>query len=179
VFDSISHYVFSCGWLLAPAILWNIALSKRLPPAFQPSVFWNNIPRPLGLAENTLRIAVFALPFFMPLELAATAATPALAVFALGNLLYFSSWLALMANPDSRWSKSALGFAAPSYTPVIWLLGISLLGQKLYWGTFYHWWMHFILCIAFLAAHISHTLLVHRRHVDSLRQGNQEQTIAG
>jgi hypothetical protein len=57
-----------------------------------------------------------------------------------------------------------LGFAAPAYTPLLWLLGIALLGDRLFWETFFRWWMYLALCIAFLAAHITHTLLVYFRN---------------
>lgn len=162
-FAAIQRYVLSCGLLLVPASIWNIALSERLPSPFAPVEFWRDIPAPLALAENSLRVAVFALPFFMPLNLAAPGRMPALFLFVVGSLVYFASWLMLTLFPASAWSTSALGFAAPAYTPFIWLLGIALLGRQLFWGTFYRWWMYLALAVAFLATHISHTALVYAR----------------
>jgi hypothetical protein len=161
---ALAHYALSCGWLLLPAAAWNIALAKHLPPTFQRVEFWRDVPAPLAVAENGLRIAVFAVPFLMPLELAAHSAARALFIFGAGTLLYFASWLALIWLPESRWSRSPWGFAAPAYTPMLWLVGIGLLGDRLFWGTFYRWWMYFALCVAFLAAHVTHTMLVHSRN---------------
>jgi len=160
---TIRHYALSCGWLLVPASIWNIALTAKLPPAFSLSEFWRDIPAPLAFAENGLRLAVFALPFFMPLNLSAPGSKRALLVYAVGTLTYFASWLALILFPASSWSTSALGFLAPAYTPVFWLVGIALLGRHLFWGAFYRWWMYLLLALAFLAAHISHTALVYAR----------------
>lgn len=162
-FAAIQRYALTCGLLLVPASLWNIALTERLPPSFAPAEFWRDIPAALALAENSLRVAVFALPFFMPLKLAAPGRMGALLVFVVGTLVYFASWLMLILFPASAWSTSALGFAAPAYTPFLWLLGIALLGRQLFWGTFYRWWMYFALALAFLVTHISHTALVYAR----------------
>jgi hypothetical protein len=56
-----------------------------------------------------------------------------------------------------------LGFAAPAYTPLLWLLGIALLGRQLFWGKFYRWWMYLALALSFLVTHTSHTALVYAR----------------
>lgn len=161
--EAVRHYGLSCGLLLIPAIIWNIALARYLPPAFAPAEFWRDIPAPLPLTENSLRLAVFVLPFLMPLDLEAPGRKRACAVFAIGTILYFGSWLALILSPASAWSTTALGFTAPAYTPALWLLGIALFGRRLFWGTFYRWWMYALLSISFLAAHVSHTALVFAR----------------
>ncbi|MGB7210690.1 MAG: hypothetical protein WBD27_18685 [Pyrinomonadaceae bacterium] len=162
-FAVVKRYVLSCGLLLIPASVWNIALTENLPQSFAPTEFWRDIPAPLALAENSLRYAVFVLPFLMPLNLGTPGRRHALLVFVAGTLVYFASWLMLILFPASAWSTSALGFAAPAYTPFLWLLGIALLGRELFWGTFYRWWMYLALALAFLVAHISHTALVYVR----------------
>ncbi len=160
----LEHYALSCGLLLLPAAVWNIVLASRLPPAFQPDEFGRDIPAPLAFAESVLRIAVFVLPFLMPLDMAAPGAGRALLIFGAGTLLYFASWLALIWLPESRWSRRPWGFTAPAYTPLLWLFGISLLGDRLFWGTFYRWWMYLVLCVVLLAAHITHTMRVYVRN---------------
>jgi hypothetical protein len=157
---ALAHYALSCGLLLLPAVAWNIVMSKHLPPSFQRVEIWREIPTPLVIVENTLRVGVFVAPFLMPLDLSAPGALPGLLIFGAGTLLYFASWLALIWLPGSRWSRRAWGFAAPAYTPLFWILGIALLGERLFWGAFYRWWMYLALGVAFLAAHITHTMLV-------------------
>jgi hypothetical protein len=160
---TIQRYLSSCGWLLVPAMVWNVALTEHLPPAFSHTEFWRGIPAPLAVAENGLRVVVFALPFFMPLDLAAPTARRALLVYTAGMLVYFASWLALILSPASAWSTSALGFTAPAYTPFVWLLGIALLGRELFRGAFYRWWMYLVLSLAFLTTHVLHAAMVYAR----------------
>ena len=133
-----------------------------MPPSAM-SEFWRDIPTPLVLIENLLRASVFGLPFAMPLEIATKPARRALWVFVLGTLVYFVSWLALMYQPHSAWSSSVLGSLAPVYTPILWLPGLAVLGQRLFWGHFYRWWMYLFLCVGFLAAHITHAAIVYAR----------------
>ena len=162
-FATIKHYALNCGLLLVPASLWNIGLTEQLPPALSSAEFSRDIPAPLAIAENSLRVAVFALPFLMPLSLSTRASKRALVIYVAGTLAYFASWLVLIVFPASSWSTSAMGFIAPAYTPFLWLLGIALLGRRLFWGMFYRRWMYFALVLAFLATHISHTSIVYVR----------------
>jgi hypothetical protein len=66
-------------------------------------------------------------------------------------------------GPDSAWSLSAIGFLAPAWTPLVWLLGLALLMQRLQWPSPYRWWHYLALSIAFLAAHIGHCAIVFSR----------------
>lgn len=157
------HYALSCGLLLIPAIAWNLAFTSKLMPPAAMSEFWRDIPRPLMLIENLLRALVFGLPFAMPLYTSKKSERRALLVFVLGTLVYFASWLALMYWPHSVWSSSILGSLAPAYTPILWLPSLAVLGKRLFWGHFYRWWMYLLVCIGFLAAHITHAAIVYSR----------------
>ncbi len=162
--QSIRKYLVTCGLLLLPVFVWNVALVRFLPPAFAPNEFWRDIPYALGAAENLLRWLVFALPFFMPLKVSSVRERKGLGVFIAGNLVYFASWLALIGAPNSPWSQSAVGFLAPSYTPILWFAGLALLGRQLHWGSFYRWWMYLVLSGLFLVAHVSHSVIVYARN---------------
>lgn len=113
--------------------------------------------------ENSLRLVVSVLPFLMPLELTSRLQRKGLIVYAVGAAFYFISWIALMRAPSSRWATTPFGFFAPACTPLIWLMGLALLGQRLYWGRFYRWWMFLIPAVGFIIAHVSHTALVYAR----------------
>lgn len=143
------------------------ALERRafVPAAerLRPQVFTFNIPRLLSATENVRRIGVLALPFFAPFELTSKAQKVGLAVFGAGLVIYCLSWLPLIAAPASRWSNSAIGFLAPAYTPLVWLLGLALLMRHLHWPSPYRWWFYVVLSIGFLGAHIGHAALVFAR----------------
>lgn len=106
---------------------------------------------------------VLILPFFMPLELASPIQRAGLSVFGAGICLYAASWVAILRAPDSAWAQSPAGFLAPAYTPLVWLVGVSLLGQRLFWGRGYRWWMYLAPVSIFIAAHVGHAALVYWR----------------
>ena len=161
--NKFSRYATSCGLLLIPAIAWNLAFTSTLMPPSAMAEFRRDIPTSLVLIENVLRALVFALPFAMPLEIATKLERRALLVFVLGTLVYFASWLVLMYWPRSAWSLSILGSLAPAYTPILWLPSLAMLGKRLFWGHFYRWWMYLLICVGFLAAHITHAAIVYVR----------------
>jgi hypothetical protein len=157
----IRRYVITCGMLLVPILAWNGALLERLPSPISNSEVWGAIPQPLAFAENSLRILVFAVPFFMPLHVSTNRQKGGVALFIVGTLVYFASWLPLIAVPQSSWATSAAGFLAPAYTPALWLLGLALIGQKLSLVSNYRPWMYALLSMLFLAAHVSHAIIVY------------------
>lgn len=161
--EKLGCYALSCGLLLIPMFFWNALFASRLPRAFAASEFGRDIPLALRFIEDTSRLPVFSLPFFMPLEVSTRSQRLALLTFAVGTQVYFSSWLALISAPTSAWSLSALGFTAPGYTPMLWLLPLAFLGQRLYWCSLYQWLFYLLPATIFLAAHICHTVLAYAR----------------
>jgi hypothetical protein len=161
--ETIRYYVLNCGILLIPVIAWNLLFTKKLPHTFTLAEFWRDIPAPLAATENGLRILAFVLPFLMPLTLDNLRQRFGMALFFIGTVVYFASWLPLLISPSSRWSRSFWGFLAPAYTPVVWLIGLAMLGQSLYFGNFYRWWMYLCISLGFLAAHITHTSIIYKR----------------
>ena len=156
-------YVRNCMLLLVPIMLWNMLFSANLPRAFSPDVFWKDIPAFLAAGENFFRLVIFIVPLLMPLRIRTTEQKTGLALYIIGTTLYYLAWLALMIFPSSAWSLSAAGFLAPAYTPLIWLVGIGLMGSSLYFSSPYRSWMYISLSIIFISFHISHTLLVFSR----------------
>lgn len=159
--EVVRRYSLTCGLLLVPILLANVALFERLPPAISDSTLWDAIPRPLALTENLLRFSIFVLPFLMPLQVSTRQQQYGLACVVFGTLVYLASWMALIAAPQSAWSISAAGFLAPAYTPALWLFGIVLLSRDFSWGAACHPWVYGSLSLAFLAAHIAHAAIVY------------------
>ena len=163
---SIVTYARSCFWLLAPVLLLNVLATGALPPAYQPDVFWRDIPLPLAMVENAARVLVIALPALVPLELRSRAQRVGAVVFAGGIAGYGLAWFALIAAPHSAWSTSALGFSAPAWSPALWIAGLVLLSERTWFTRFRH--VRLVLGTSgaiFLAAHVSHALLVFERSV--------------
>lgn len=149
----------SCGLLLLPVIAWNVALARRLPPALQPEVFDRVAPTSLKAVEHFSRLAVFLLPFAMPLDPVDPVdpvARGGLALWAAGTAIYFAAWLALIAAPGSAWARSRFGMLAPACTPALWLAGIALAGTRLFGVEGWRGWMYLVPVAIFLAAHLAH-----------------------
>ena len=124
------RYAASCGVLTVPILVWNVACAGYLPAPYSSPRFDRDVPSALLLSENLLRVAVIVLPFFMPLEVSTAAQRRGVALFVAGAGIYFASWVPLMVAPSSEWSTSLVGSVAPAYTPLIWLVGLGLLGGQ-------------------------------------------------
>jgi len=148
---------------MLPIMIWNIALTNKLPQEFQPEIFWNEVPAWLKYAENISRIFIFVLTILMPLRISESIQKRGLLLYIGGTLLYFASWLLLIYLPDSGWSNSIFGFMAPAYTPLLWLTGIGLIGDSFYFNLPYRRWFFMLMAILFLVFHNWHTLTIFLR----------------
>lgn len=161
---SLFRYLSNCILLTIPALLWNLLFMNRLPPAFLPDIFWHNIPPLVAYGENISRLLLFFLPVLMPLQLVRRQQKTGMALYIIGTLIYFLSWIPLMFFPESAWSMSAVGFLAPAYTPLIWAIGIGLIGDELYISVPYRSWMYIALSVVFVLFHLSHTTIVYMQN---------------
>ena len=142
--------LLNCFWLLLPIFAWNAVFTSRLPQAgFKSDA---GVPKPIRVAEQALRIAVFLGPLFLPLRWGDPWSQAGLLLFLEGLLIYFASWLLLIYRPETAWSRSAAGLLAPAYTPLIWLAGIALVGGS---------WPYALLSLLFVGVHVYHNILAH------------------
>jgi hypothetical protein len=140
--------LLNCFWLILPLLVWNLIPGLRIN---DPRVTSDaHSPQWLLIAENVFRILVFALPVLIPLphgvDWLSTLPQAGMAVYILGTLLYFCSWLPLLLAPATTWSHTPAGLLAPRLTPYLSFLGIALLGGSLLYGgisavfIFFHTW---------------------------------------
>ena len=134
-------------WLILALIVWNIILGPKLSDprltSDANSDAWQLI------AENGVRILVFALPLLIPLKVHDAVSKTGLVVYVLGTLVYFASWLPLLFAPQSTWSQGALGALAPFVTPLAVFYGIALIG---------HSWGYGLISTVFICLHVLHGL---------------------
>jgi hypothetical protein len=165
-FSKILGYACNCFWLLAPILIFNLLFTRQLPAAYQMNVFWKDIPKAISLPENLLRMIVMILPVFMRLRVSTTSQKLGLGLYLTGLLVYFASWTVLIASPQCTWSMSAVGFMAPAWTPIVWLLGISLIGDELLLPVVaFKPWMYGVLSVLFLVFHNLHAATVYSRPI--------------
>ena len=158
----MTRYLANCGLLLVPILVWNVAFARYLPPALT-SDFNRDIPAPLLLTENVLRLVVMVVPFLLPLDVTSPGQRRGLWLFVAGALVYATAWIPLMVAPESSWSKSRLGFLAPAYTPLVWLVGLGLTGRRFFWSVPFEPWMYLLLAGAFVMVHFAHAHLAYQR----------------
>lgn len=147
---------------LLPVMIWNLVLTSKLPPAYGPKEFDRDIPKTVLIGENAFRFLTFLMALFLENDFRTAAGTAGLTVYGAGCLAYFLSWTLLIVFPGSSWSKSAVGFTAPAFTPLIWLTGMSLMGHRYYFGSFYSPVQFIVPSILFVLLHLAHAVLAYR-----------------
>ena len=160
---SIKKYFFNCFLLLVPILLWNVLLIDNLPKGYSSNIFWKDIPNLVGYSENILRVVVFALPSVMILSIRTRGQKTGLWFFLLGSAVYFLSWMAVISYPESEWSQSTMGFMAPAYTPIIWLIGIGLIGNHSFLRIPNMTTLYIGISLLFVAVHTLHAHIVFLR----------------
>ncbi len=162
-FKTFKNYIFNCFLLTIPVLLWDYVFTDRLPKAFQPEIFWKDIPSFIAYGENSSRILMFVFISLMPLKIITNKQKNGLLLYVAGVLLYFAAWIILMYFPNNAWSNSVLGLLAPAYTPLFWLIGIGFIGNSLFFNIPYRRWLYFLGVIIFLIFHNWHTYLIYFR----------------
>lgn len=109
----------------------------------------------------------------MPISLATRRQRMGLGLWVGGTAACFASWVAVLAWPDSAWSRSAIGFLAPAYLAYPWLVGIGMMSDRLHVRSPCRWWQYIVLSTAFVLFHAAHFVTIWpgqgrgRRRVDS------------
>jgi hypothetical protein len=162
-FQDLKQYFFNCFLLTIPILLWDYIFTDKLPKAFQPEIFWKDIPSFITYAENISRLIMFVFISFMPLKIISNKQKNGLLLYVVGVLLYFVAWVILMYYPNSSWSNSVLGLLAPAYTPLVWLVGIGFIGDSLFFKIPFRRRLYFLIVLIFLIFHNWHTYLIYFR----------------
>jgi hypothetical protein len=174
---SIRPYWANCFLLTIPVLIWDLLLTDKLPEAYQPEVFWHDIPSWITYGESISRTIVFVLTLLMPIRMASSLPKRSLFLYLAGLLIYFASWLPLIYFPASSWSNSLPGFMASAYTPVLWLTGIGLMGNSFYFNVSFHRWYFLSIALLFSLFHIVHTHLIYSRVHENNHRATSDTTL--
>jgi hypothetical protein len=159
--------IFKNGiWLTFPPLLFSLSLMGLLPDALTPAQFNKDIPDLLVMGENIARVFVFGMPLFFSVSLSTKTQKRGLLLYLVAIALYYLSYLVLIFMPNTAWSNSLIGFAAPAYINIFWMSGLGLLGEKFYFPDSLRYRPRFYIApaIIFLTFHIAHTVIVYQRH---------------
>ena len=131
--------------MIVPLLAWNLAFGRRIS---QDAIISDaHSPKWLLFAENFSRILVFALPLLLPLQWKDAWSKAGLALYIIGTVIYFGSWLPLISAPKSGWSSSSVGLLAPRLTPWLSFLGIAMTGGS---------WLYGVIAAVFICFHTWH-----------------------
>jgi hypothetical protein len=153
---NFAPYLANCFWLILPPLALNLVCARRLPRSYQPQVFDRDIPRWIAAGEHAFRTLAMLLPFTMVMQIRAHPEKIGWLLYVVGCILYGVSWAAQIYSPRSAWSRSALGFMAPGYTPLSWLVGIGLIGDRSFLTPLWRSWIYVVLVAVFLGFHNAH-----------------------
>ncbi len=156
--------VLSNGFIpIIPVLLWNALLVKRLPEAYGSDAFDRDIPKIVLMLENVLRMLVFLLPLCAMLNIKTSTGQIGFIIYLFGMIIYFGSWILLIKYPTTKWCKSVFGFTAPAYTPLIWLVGLSLMIDSFYFNFPFVFWYYAAPSCIFIIVHLAHSILAFRK----------------
>jgi hypothetical protein len=154
--------VLSNGLLLIlPPTMITFGLWAALPPAYGAEHFWKDIPAWLGLFENVFRVLVFSLPAILYFGRQDELQRRGWYLHLGGLLAYLASYLAQIIFPDSGWSTNVIGFSAPAWTTLFWLIGIGLVCARSWLRIPWSRSIYVGCAVLFLMFHTAHTLLVY------------------
>ena len=162
---TITDIVKNGIWLIFPILLFSLSLMSRLPAALTPALFNRGIPDVLLNGENIGRILMLAVPLFFSIGISTKTQKRGLALYLAGVALYYLSYLAQIFFPDSAWSTSMVGFVAPAYSNMFWIIGLGLLGEKFYFPARLRYRPVYYIApaVIFLIFHITHAVIVYQR----------------
>lgn len=138
-------HLLNCFWLMLPLLAWNLILGPKISDPRITSD--DHSPKGLLIAENVMRMVVFALPLLISIRLGDSTRTAGMILYVVGTLVYFISWLPLILAPKPTWSNTTNGLLAPRITPLFAFLGIALIGRS---------WLYGLLAVLFIALHLWH-----------------------
>jgi len=151
IIEFINNYKNNCFWSFIPIIIFNIVFTKYLP-----EFYLRNIDHPIVTIETVARIITIAFSVIMAIKLDNKIGKIGLIVYIIGVLIYFCSYFIVIKIPSISFHNNIIVLLAPYWTSVLWLIGIGLLGNKLFINIPYHYTAYIIISIVFAIIHSIH-----------------------
>ena len=151
ILEFINNYKNNCFWFFIPVIVFNIVFTKYLP-----EFYLKNIKHPIVTIETIARIMTIVFSVIMAIKLDNKIGKAGLIIYIIGVLIYFCSYLIVIKIPAISFHNNFIVLLAPYWTSVLWLIGIGLLGNKLFINIPYHYAAYIVISIVFAVIHSIH-----------------------
>jgi len=153
----IIKYINNCFLFFVPILIFNILFFKKLP-----SYYLKNISHPIIIAETITRIITIAFSMIMAINIQNKTEKIGLIIYIIGIIIYFTSYFIEIYAANSLFGRNIIFILAPYWTSVIWLIGIGLLGNRLFVNIPYHFTVYLVLSIIFATIHTIHGYLCYK-----------------
>jgi len=151
IMEFINNYKNNCFWFFIPVIISNVIFTKYLP-----EYYLKNINHPIVTIETIARTITIAFSVIMAINLNNKLGKIGLIVYIIGVLIYFCSYFIVIKIPAISFNNNLIVLLAPYWTSVLWLVGIGLLGNKLFVNIPYHYAAYIAISIIFTIIHSIH-----------------------
>jgi hypothetical protein len=138
-------------------IIFNIIFTKYLPEHYL-----ININHSIVTIETIARIITIAFSVIMSINLNARIGKIGLSIYIIGILIYFCSYFIVIELPANSFNNNIIVLLAPYWTSILWLIGIGLLGNKLFINIPYHYNVYIIISIVFVIIHSIHGYICYK-----------------
>ncbi|CAG0937366.1 hypothetical protein TFLX_06292 [Thermoflexales bacterium] len=149
--------------LILPPMVITFGLWAALPPRYSFAQFWKDIPSWLGFLENLFRILVFGIPVLLYFGRGDKTQSLGWYFYSGGLIVYLASYLMQIVFPYSDWSMSVIGFSAPAWSTLVWLIGIGFVCSRSWLPLRWSRLIYLCCTVLFLIFHTGHTLLIYSR----------------
>jgi len=153
----ILKYINNCFLFFIPILIFNILFFKKLS-----SYYLKNISHPIIIAETITRIITIAFSMIMAINIQNKTGKIGLIIYIIGIIIYFTSYFIEIYAPNTLFGKNIIFILAPYWTSVIWLMGIGLVGNRLFVNIPYHFTVYLMLSITFATIHTIHGYICYK-----------------
>jgi len=151
IIEFMNNYKNNCFWFFMPVIVFNIIFTKYLP-----EFYLRKINHPVVTMETIARIVTIVFSVIMAIRMDNKIGKIGLVVYIIGVLVYFCSYFVVIKIPAVSFHNNYIVLLAPYWTSVLWLIGIGLVGNKLFINMPYHYSAYIIVSIVFAIIHSIH-----------------------
>ena len=152
--NNLLAYKNTCFWFFVPILVFNIAFFNKLPEPYL-----RNISNPIVILETIARIITIAFSAIMAMNVHNKIGKLGLIIYLLGSIIYIFSYFIQIYFPNIVINNHMIVTLSPYWTSIIWLTGIGLIGNQLFFKIPYSPIIYIIISVIFCVIHSYHGYL--------------------